>query len=120
MKILYIHNSARLGGMEQHVLDLVNGMVGAGHKVFVWCPEGKPAENYRKAGAEVYARGIHSDLDFKYIHELEMFLKNMEVDVVHAHELKAAVNALLAVRKAKTSVIVTHTHTPISEWRLGP
>lgn len=119
MKILYIHNSARLGGMEQHVLDLVNGMVGAGHEVYVWCPEGRPAENYRNAGAEVYERRITSDFDFEYVKELEVFLKSKEIDVVHAHELKPVVNALLASRRVKTLVSITHTHTPISEWKIG-
>lgn len=119
MKILYVHNSAKLGGMEQHVLDLVNGMIRSGYEVFVWCPEGKPAENYRKSGAEVYTRGIKSDLDFKYIDELAIFLKRKEINIVHAHELKAVVNTLLAARKVATPVRITHSHTPISEWKIG-
>ncbi len=120
MKILYTHNSEKLGGMEQYVLDLVDGAGRAGHEIFVWCPEGRPAENYVKAGAEVHCKKISSDFDTKYVNELAVFLKAKEIDVIHANELKAGVSALLASRKVKTLVRITHTHTPISEWKIAP
>ncbi|GIW69592.1 MAG: glycosyl transferase [Patescibacteria group bacterium] len=120
MKILYTHNSQKLGGMEQHVLDLVEGVGRQGHEIFVWCPEGRPSENYKKAGAQVTYKQISSDFDSKYINDLASFLKDNEIDIVHSHELKACVNALLASRKAKTPVKITHTHTPISEWKINP
>jgi len=106
--------------MEQHVLDLIKGMLGVGNEVFVWCPTGKPADIYEEAGAQVFRKSISSDFDRAYIEELTAFLKEKEIDVVHAHELKAVANALTAARAARTPVKVTHVHTPISEWKINP
>lgn len=119
MNILYILNSADPGGMEKHVLDLVSGMVSQGNSVFVWCPRGSMAACYQDAGAQVTDVTIKLDIDPIYIYGLTKFLKRTKIDVLHAHELKAVTNALLAGFLAKTPVRISHTHTPISEWRIG-
>ncbi len=119
MKILYSHNSSKQGGMEQHVLDLVRGMIAEGHEIHVWCPEGKPFEYYKDAGAIVTAKKISSDFDRFYIQDLSSYLGDNKIDVIHAHELKAAANALLAAKNAGTPAKITHVHTPISEWKIG-
>ena len=106
--------------MEQHVLDLIKGMLGEGNEVFVWCPVGKPADIYEEAGAKVTHKSITSDFDSPYIGELTSFLVDNKIDVIHAHELKAAANALIAARNAHTPVKITHVHTPISEWKISP
>jgi len=106
--------------MEQHVLDLIKGMLGEGHDVYVWCPVGKPADIYEEAGAKVTRKSISSDFDAPYISELTTFLVDNKIDVIHAHELKAAANALAAARNAHTPVKITHVHTPISEWKISP
>ncbi len=120
MKILYTHNSSKQGGMEQHVLDLVKGMLSVGNEVYVWCPVGKPADIYEEVGAKVFRKSISSDFDRVYIDELTDFLKEKQIEVIHAHELKAAANALVAARNAHTPVKITHVHTPISEWKISP
>ena len=66
MKILYVLNSGNPGGMEQHVLDLVTGMVAAGHQVFVWCAEGDIVKWYQTAGAEVEVHSINFEIDPQY------------------------------------------------------
>lgn len=119
MKILYVLNSSIYGGMEWHVYYLVKGMVKNGHKVFIWCSAGDMAEQYKSAGAEVTFAEIKRDIDFKYVRALADFIKQNSIDIVHSHELKAVSNALLACNKAKVKVRVTHTHTPISEWKIG-
>jgi hypothetical protein len=53
MKILYTLNSGNPGGMEQHVLDLVKGMVKNGQEVHVWCKEGEISKWFASAGAHV-------------------------------------------------------------------
>lgn len=112
-------NSSKYGGMEWHVYDLVRGMVSEGHNVFVWCPQGEMAENFKNAGAVVTYEDVKRDIDRKYIKRLSSFLSQNEIDVVHSHELKAVSNTLLACKKANIKVRVTHTHTPISEWKIG-
>jgi len=118
MNILYAINSSQPGGAEQHVLDLVNGMVTNGHQVFVWCPEGIMAVRYEIAGADVVRIKIGPDIDFTYITALTKFLKEKKIDILHAHELKAVGNALIAGFLARTKVRISHTHTPISEWQI--
>jgi len=119
MRILYTLNSGQPGGMEQHVLDLVKGIVSEGNEVFVWCISGPMVEVYKNAGAEVTTQTINSDLDPFYILRLYKFLTKNKIDVLHAHELKAVLNSLIAGALAKTSVRISHTHTPISEWQIS-
>jgi len=120
MKILYVLNSSKFGGMEVHVLDLVKGMIKKGHDVFVWCPVGEMSDLYQKNGAVVSNELISKDFDFKYIKKLKKFVESQGIDIVHSHELKAVVNSLLACRNTKVKAVVTHTHTPISEWQINP
>lgn len=119
MNILYTLNSGQIGGMEQHVLDLVSGMSSNEHNVYVWCADGPLVKDYEEAGAQVFIQRIRLDIDPVYIFKLFNFLRKQKIDVIHAHELKAVTNSLLAGFLAKTSVRISHTHTPISEWRIS-
>ena len=116
MRILYALNSSQPGGMEQHVLDLVCGMLKNGHEVFVWCPNGVPQKWYVHAGAKVTSATPNFDFDPIYIGSLTLFLKKNKIDIVHAHEVKVVTNAILAAFLAGVGVRISHTHTPISEW----
>jgi glycosyltransferase involved in cell wall biosynthesis len=119
MKILYVLNSAEYGGMEWHVNDLVKGMIGAGNEVHVWCPDGEMAEVFKRLGAQIYFKLIKKDIDRKYIKELVSFIGEKNIEVIHAHELKAVCNALIAGKRAGVKVKISHTHTPISQWQIG-
>ena len=70
MKILYVLDSGKYGGMEWHVYDLIKGMIKNGHEVYVWCPAGDMTELYRGLGAQIVYVDIHDDLDFAYIKRL--------------------------------------------------
>ncbi len=119
MKILYTLNSGKPGGMEHYVRYLVKGMVEAGNEVYVWCPDGEIVPMYQEAGATVEIHTINSDFDLAYIFKLSKFLKENKIDVIHANELKAVVNSLIAAKVAGTKVRISHTHTPISEWQIS-
>ncbi len=117
MRILYTLNSGNPGGMEQHVLDLVNQMVLRGHEVFVWCNGGVIYDWYARAGAKVFEKVIRNDIDISYIKELRDFLERENIEVLHAHELKAVANSLIAGFLAGTKIRVSHQHTPFVEWQ---
>lgn len=119
MNILYAIDSSDRGGTEQHTEDLIRGMYERGHNVFVWCPPGDFQKEYEKAGAEVITKTIELDLDPVYIFALKKFLKQNKIDVLHAHKLKSASNAMIAGALAGTEVRISHTHTPISEWQIS-
>ena len=98
MKIVYVLNSGRPGGVEQHVLDLVRGMVRKDHEVFVVCPWGEMVEYYFEAGAAVRIDKPRFDIDPFYIFRLVKFLKGVKPDVFHVHQLKTVVNGLIAAK----------------------
>jgi len=105
--------------MEKQVLDLVEGMVKVPFEVFVWCPPGQFVKDYEKVGAKVTLKKIRLDIDPFYILSLARFMKKNQIDVIHGHELKAVVNMLIAGSIAKVKMRVSHTHTPISHWRVS-
>lgn len=119
MKILYVLNSAKYGGMEWHVNDLVKGMIKEGNEVYVWCPDGEMAEVFKRLGAQVFVKQINKDIDRVYIKELVSFLKETGIEVIHAHELKAVCNALIAGNRAGVKAKISHSHTSISQWQIG-
>lgn len=119
MKITYVINSSTYGGMENHVIDLVEGMIIKGHEVFVWCPPGVIVRDFERVGAKVIQKMIQFDIDPFYICRLKKFLKKNKIDLVHAHELKAAANGILAAYFAGVKTRIAHTHTPISEWQIS-
>lgn len=118
MNILYVLNSGKFGGMEHHTLNLAKGMISYGHTVYVWCNEGPIVEHFKNSGSIVDIHEIRGEIDRKYISDLEKYMKDKKIDVVHGHELKACVHALIAGKNAGVPVRISHTHTPISEWRI--
>lgn len=118
MKILYTLNSGSPGGMEQHVLDLVNQMVLRGHDVYVWCSGGIIYDWYARAGAKVFEKPIRNDIDLVYIKDLRDFLKKEGIEAIHAHELKAVANSLIAGFLAGVKIRISHQHTPFVDWQV--
>lgn len=116
MKILYCLNSGNFGGMEQHVTDLVAGMVAKRHEVHVWCGEGPLQEMFKELGAQTTLRNIKFDIDHEYIGDLTNYLTRQNIDLIHTHELKAGINGLIAGKIAGTKTKISHIHTPLSEW----
>lgn len=119
MKILYTLDSGQPGGMEYHTLDLVNGMIQHGHKVIVLCNKGPLAEMFKKTGATVYTTSLIFDIDPLYFFKIINLIKQEKVDVLHAHELRAVINSIIAGKLAGVKVLVTHIHTPLSHWPLS-
>ena len=119
-KILYLSNSGNVGGMEVHLLNLVEGMVGKGYQVFVVCPWGEMVEKYFGAGAEVRIDHPQTDIDPFYIFRLIKFIRQNKIDILHAHQLKTVINGLIAGKVAGVPLKIAHIHTPLSQWQISP
>lgn len=119
MKILYTLNSKNPGGMEQHALDLVTQMLARGHEVYVWCEGGVIYDWYIQAGAKVTQKNIRNDIDFSYIKDLKVFLEENSIELVHAHELKAVANSLIAAFLGGVKIRISHQHTPFVNWQVS-
>jgi len=119
-KILYLSNSGRVGGVEAHLLNLVEGMVGKGYQVFVVCPWGEVVEKYFEAGAEIRVDRPWIDIDPFYIFRLIKFTRQNKIDILHAHQLKTVINGLIAGKIAGVPLKIAHIHTPLSQWQVSP
>lgn len=118
MKILYVLDSGQYGGVEQHVLNLVEGMNQKGYEVYVWCLSGPLVADFERYGAKVFVHKLPFEICPSYIVKLVLFLKKNKIDIVHAHKLKSSANALIAAKLAGTKLKISHIHTPISEWNI--
>lgn len=106
--------------MEQHVLDLCEGMMQKGHEVHVWSAPGPLEEKFKKLGVKLTVRSVILDLDPPYILAQRKYLLANKIDFLHTHELKAVINSLVAATLARKKIKISHTHTPISEWQINP
>ena len=116
--VLIATNSGNCGGMEVHVLNILEGL----HKDFnfyVVCPSGNIVSEYEKY-AKVINLSPKFDIDPIYILKLVRLLKMFNISVLHAHELKVGVNGLIAASLAKVLLRISHQHTPISNWQISP
>ncbi|MFH1565732.1 MAG: glycosyltransferase family 4 protein [bacterium] len=115
--VLIISNSGNRGGMEVHILNILEGL-NTDFNFFVVCPEGNIVSEYEK-----YAKVINlcpkRDIDPIYILKLIRLFKILNISVVHTHELKAGVNGLIAASFAKIPLRISHQHTPISTWKIN-
>jgi glycosyltransferase involved in cell wall biosynthesis len=116
-KILFTLNSSDFGGMEKTVLDLVRFLPEKFDK-FVICPKGDLISEFEKYAKVKNYRKINK-IDFSYISFLIKFLKKNQIEIIHANEPKVVFNSLIAGYLAKVPVRISHTHTPISEWRIN-
>lgn len=117
MNILYALGSGAYGGMEFHVLDLARGFKKS-NKIFIWCAEGELVNDFRKIGVDLTLQTPKYGFDLLYIYKLTNYLKSNKIDVIHAHELRVVGNAVIAAKLAGVRCVVTHTHTPISQWQI--
>ncbi|MEN9389482.1 MAG: hypothetical protein RLY61_566 [Candidatus Parcubacteria bacterium] len=119
MRVLYAINSGVLGGAEKHIADLTHGLSAKGHSVHIWCEAGLIDELFKNTTAVVTHQKLHFDICLSYIFKLYNYLKRENIDVVHTHDLKAGVNALIAAKLAGVPVRVGHIHTPLSVWEIS-
>jgi len=117
MKVLITLNSSNFGGIERTVLDLVKGLY-KNNEMYVVCPNGDYFDEYKKF-ARAYAYKKVTKVDFKYILYLSKILKKEKIDVLHSNDPRITFNSLIAGKIAGTKVLISHTHTPISEWQIS-
>ncbi len=119
MRVLYAINSGVLGGAEKHIADLTNGLSAKGYSIHIWCKAGSIDELFKGTQAVVTHQKLHFDICFSYIFKLFNYLKRENIEVVHTHDLKAGVNALIAAKLAGVPVRIGHIHTPLSVWEIS-
>ena len=115
------------GGVQQHVRDLAEALIGLGHEVSVISPadDEKPLPGYVvPAGKAVPVpyNGSVARLAFGFLSasRVRRWVKEGNFDVLHVHEPAAPSLSLLACWVASGPIVATvHTAMPRSRWLLA-
>jgi phosphatidyl-myo-inositol alpha-mannosyltransferase len=115
------------GGVQQHVRDLAEALIGLGHEVSVISPadDDKPLPAYVvPAGKAVPVpyNGSVARLAFGFLsaNRVRRWVKEGNFDVLHVHEPAAPSLSLLACWVASGPIVATvHTAMPRSRWLLA-
>ena len=112
MRVALLTDSASFAGTERHMLDLADGLVGHGVEVTLCCPAlSALAERGRSSGHTVVAiekRG--RILDLAATRRLAVLLRSRRVDLLHAHNSRTALAAVMAVLLAGRGRAVASQH----------
>jgi glycosyltransferase involved in cell wall biosynthesis len=110
LRILLLTDSDEFAGTEQHMLDLADGLRSGGVEVSIACPN--PSVLGPKGKAMEFRQVVIQKgrlLDRPAIAVLKQLLLAGEVDLIHAHNGRTALSAMLAVRRAgRGGCVLTH------------
>jgi glycosyltransferase involved in cell wall biosynthesis len=112
MKILQICSARTIGGGEKHVVDLANGLHARGHEVYAAL---RPGSGLRAELQVLPERNIlplraRGPLNILNAFNLAQFIREREVDVIHAHIAHDYLLAALAARLAGRGEVVITRH----------
>ena len=121
LSVVQVIGNSVIGGAENHLLDLVQGLRRAGVEVEVICPRPGPlTEQLVAQGVSVQCiemvrpwPGDEYLLDQRAVRELISVLKEKRPDVVHSHLYPAHLHASLAAQEVGIPAIVQTAHTLI-------
>jgi len=121
--ILVYNDSDIFAGTERHIADLACGLAKAGENVAVGCPAAAPLRDLLK-GHRIAQLSIEKvgALDRAAIRFLLPRLKSGEIDLIHTHNGRTAINAAIAIRLAGRGKLVMTQHfvSPARTTRRGP
>ena len=112
MKILQISSAQTLGGGERHLADLVNGLAGRGHEVYLALRPKSPliSELKKVARENVTTLPLRNSLDAKSARELSKLVRKHQIQIVHAHMARDYPLAAYAVRQNKETRLIVTRH----------
>lgn len=117
MKILQICSARQLGGGEKHLADLANGLAQRGHEVFAAVIPSSPllAELSSVPRPHVTELPMRNSLSLASGMSLARFVRQHEIEIVHAHIARDYPLAALATRRAGARLVLTrHVLFPLS------
>jgi glycosyltransferase involved in cell wall biosynthesis len=131
MRVLYVNQTAQVGGAEHSLLTLLCGL-GNAVEPAVACPEGELAEMVREAGIEHWPiAGTQASFRLHPLHTTQglfdmarsalavrRLVKRLEPDLVHANTTRAALLALLA-RARSGPPVIAHIRDWVPEGRFS-
>ena len=110
MKILQLSSAQFLGGGERYLADLANALVERGHEVFaVLRPQSPLRGELKKLDTEsIVFLPLRNSFDARSAQSLASFIKQHQIDLVHAHMARDyPLAAYAATRNADTRFVIT-------------
>ena len=109
MRILQICSAREIGGGERHLADLANELAKRGHEVFAALSPGSPLGKELPAlnPANVIGRPMRNALNLRTAMHLARFVKEHEIEIVHAHVARDYPLAALATGRAQARLVLT-------------
>ena len=117
MRILQISSASSFGGGERYVADLTNALSERGHDLFLAVrPHSPVLEHVRLPSQKIKTLRLRNALDVQSAHELARFVRQREIEIVHAHMARDYSLAAYAARRNRhTKFIVTrHVLFPLN------
>jgi glycosyltransferase involved in cell wall biosynthesis len=112
LRILQISSARALGGGERHLTDLINGLVARGHEVFAAVRPASPliAELRNLPAQNITTLPLRNALDAMSAGALSKFVRNHDVQIVHAHMARDYPLAAYAARRNRGCRLIVTRH----------
>jgi glycosyltransferase involved in cell wall biosynthesis len=117
MRILQICSARQLGGGERHLADLANGLARRGHDVCAALIPASPllAELSSVPEQNILELPMRNSLNVASALKLGRFVRQHEIEIVHAHVARDYPLAALAARRAGARLVLTrHVLFPLN------
>ena len=121
IKIIYFLNSISYGGVEKHVIDIINNIDQKKFRPFLVCPEDVLpglTKKLHKTDVELHSIRIRSYFDFKEIAKFLSLIKKIKPEIVHAHLYFAGRFATPLSKMMGVPCIIETGHI-VENWRKG-
>lgn len=101
MRILQLSSARSFGGGERHLADLANALAMRGHEVHAALAHDSPlnARLARLPSSNVVNLPLRNALDLKSVWQLSRYIRQHEIEIVHAHMARDYPLAMMAVNR---------------------
>jgi glycosyltransferase involved in cell wall biosynthesis len=109
MRILQICSARDIGGGERHLADLANALARRGHEVFAALSPGAPLRKELSAlnPSNVIELPMRNALNLRTAMRLSRFVREREIEIVHAHIARDYPLAALATGRSPARLVLT-------------
>ena len=119
VRILHISSARSFGGGERHFIDLTRSLVQRGHQVFAALVPSTPLldELLHVPASNLLTLPLKNALDLASARRLAGFVRERQIEIVHAHVARDYPLAAYAARRAGARFVITR-HVPFALSKL--
>src|SRR2546421_954728 len=117
MRILQICSAREIGGGERHLADLANSLARRGHEVFAALSDASPVRADLRAlpTEKIIELPMRNSLNLASAVNLSRFVREHQIDIVHAHVARDYPLAALATGRSRAQLVLTrHVLFPLN------